>query len=122
MTMTTTKDHQLSIDPMGLPDVVDASEIVEHYDNLDASDAYDRDEIATLDPVIGELRRAAEHNATLVRASIFTEHVQSIAEDLLGQQHYVWPLTHMDWETCAEEYKHDFESILINGFEYLYSI
>lgn len=92
---------------------------IDHLDHLDLDDA---EELAALLDLAeqGEADVAEwADGATLIRDSYFEEYARQLAEDLgVIDPDASWPLSHIDWETAADDLKQDYTTVDFDGVTY----
>ena len=63
----------------------------------------------------------AENEPTMIPRSEWVNYAQELAEDVGAiARKAQWPLSHIDWEAAAEELEMDYNTIEVDGVEYLF--
>jgi hypothetical protein len=59
------------------------------------------------------------HGETFIHENYFEKYAEQFADDIGAiNSNMEWPLTHINWETAAEELKHDYSAIEYDGHTY----
>ena len=122
---TTTLD--LSADIIDVRDIIDRVEELEELEegkHLTAPELEELDDLkATLSDLQGmggdEQWRGDWYPVTLIRDSYFRDYAEELAGDFdLIQKNAGWPMNCIDWEHAANELRHDYSGVDINGATY----
>lgn len=96
-------------------------EELEAADNHEDTDDWQetKDKIETLK---GVLEAVGEDGWPLIPESDFKEYAQDLAEETMGSRldWGSWPLSCIDWEQVADELRHDYSTIELDGEDYYY--
>lgn len=81
------------------------------------------DELATLRNLADEASGYCSdwlYGTMLIRESYFVEYAQDLAEDIGATSHNDnWPYGHIDWESAADDLRHDYTDVDFDGVTYL---
>jgi hypothetical protein len=105
-------------------DILDTRDLLERIDYLEGTeDEEEQEELSVLQALIEEVRQysgeAPEDGATLIRDTYFEEYAMQLAEENGAiSPHLEWPLTHIDWESAAQELQNDYSSVDFDGVTY----
>ena len=109
------------INPIKIPtpydDYIYTSDIVEALNSNFLSD----EDRTNLEQFLDQIRDYVvdwEYGQSMIRESEFTDYTQELAYDLGVQYLGDWPYTHIDWNSAADELKHDYAAIDFNGITY----
>ena len=105
-------------------DIIDSRDVIERL--IELRDGPDLD-IAEYN-ALRELDREGEENsedweygATLVHEAYFVQYAQELADDIgafADARGAMWPYTHIDWDSAAEELKQDYTILQFGGQTY----
>ncbi|WP_104183791.1 hypothetical protein [Mycobacterium avium] len=112
-------------------DIIDVRDIIERFEDLDASaDPDDREDRDELEKLLGELRGYGGNHqwegdwypVTLIRDSYFETYAQELADDIIepSPSKASWPFNHIDWEAAADELRIYYATVDYNGVTYWY--
>lgn len=108
-------------------DILDSRDIEERIEELTAAaphlDADERHELAALVALRDEAQPYSddwEYGAALIADSYFTTYAEELADDIGAIDCNVssWPLTHINWDSAAEDLKADYTSVEFDGVTY----
>ena len=102
--------------PTNYDDYICTTDIVEALNSSFLSD----EDRTNLEKFLDEIRDYVvdwEYGQSMIRESEFTNYTQELANDM-GACLDDWPYTHIDWDSAADELKHDYAAIDFNGITY----